>query len=295
MTDRAEAYAARIQAIAPDLVVRSAVFNDDGLVNDVVIVNRSLVFRFVKNQRSIDSLAGELQAEGARHPSVCEPGPPDPFYVSRDDIAYELLRGETLTRDLLLGLGAEGQQAIADQSGGFLRALHTAPTGGDLPASRAPVRHSDWVERRRQIGAVIYPLLQPHQRAWAQNLFDGMLSDPHNFDYEPRLINGDLAQYHILCDRAAGRLNAIIDFGMAGLGDPATDLDGLLHVYGGFFVRRLFRVYPEARGLLRRARFYAQGIELEWTFKGLTSGDQFWFTAHLGDARDLLEDDDSLR
>jgi aminoglycoside phosphotransferase (APT) family kinase protein len=73
---------------------------------------------------------------------------PDPFFVSADAIAYELLPGETLSRDLLLSLDAPAQQAIADQIAGFLRALHMAPTGGDLPFTRATVRRDEWVARR---------------------------------------------------------------------------------------------------------------------------------------------------
>ncbi len=52
MPDTAEAYAGRIQAIVPDWVVHTAVFNGDGLVNDVAIVNDRLVFRFAKNEYS---------------------------------------------------------------------------------------------------------------------------------------------------------------------------------------------------------------------------------------------------
>jgi hypothetical protein len=101
-------------------------------------------------------------------------------------------------------------------------------------------------------------------------LFDSLLGDKHGFDYEPRLIHGDLGPYHILCDAAAGRLTGVIDFGTAGLGDPATDLGGLLQIYGESFVRRMLGVYPEAEGLLARARFYAEAIELQWVMLGLT-------------------------
>jgi len=52
MPDSAEADAGRIQAIAPDLVVHTAVFNGDGLVNYVAIVNDRLVLRFAKNEYS---------------------------------------------------------------------------------------------------------------------------------------------------------------------------------------------------------------------------------------------------
>ncbi len=78
-----------------------------------------------------------------------------------------------------------------------------------------------------------------------------MLGDRRNFDYEPQLVHGDLAPYHILADKPAARLSGVIDFGVAGLGDPATDLGCLLQAYGESFVRRMRPAYPEmdaARG-----------------------------------------------
>jgi aminoglycoside 2''-phosphotransferase len=93
-----------------------------------------------------------------------------------------------------------------------------------------------------------------------------------------------------LYNRAGGRLCGAIDWGMAGLGDPAADLGWLLQIYAGVLVRRLFLVYPEAGGLLPRARFYTQALELEWMMRGLAGGGTFWFGAHLAGARDLLQD-----
>ncbi len=113
-----------------------------------------------------------------------------------------------------------------------------------------------------------------------------MLGDRHNFDYQPRL-HGDLAPYHILVDRPAARLNGVIDFGVASLGGPATDLGCLSRGYGESFVGRMQSAYPEAGAAMRRARFYAQAIELEWVLQGLKSGEAFWFAAHLGNARDI--------
>lgn len=75
MPDSAEACAGRIQAIAPDWVVHTAVFNGGGLVNDVVIVNDQLVFRFAKNEYSITALAGELQVLRAIRPQFNKSGP----------------------------------------------------------------------------------------------------------------------------------------------------------------------------------------------------------------------------
>ncbi|MEZ4583991.1 MAG: phosphotransferase [Caldilineaceae bacterium] len=58
------------------------------------------------------------------------------------------------------------------------------------------------------------------------------------------LINGDIGPYHVLCDRDARLITGIIDFGTAGLGDPAVDLPCLLNSYGESFLRRMDRTYP---------------------------------------------------
>jgi len=39
--------------------------------------------------------------------------------------------------------------------------------------------------------------------------------------------------------------------------------------------------------LISRARFYAQAIELLWALMAIESRDDYWFTAHLGGARDI--------
>ena len=67
------------------------------------------------------------------------------------------------------------------------------------------------------------------------------------------------------------------------------DLALLLECFGEGFVRRVISTYPAAQMHMRRARFYAQAIELEWVRLGLETKEIFWFTAHIGGARDLFE------
>lgn len=277
-------YLPRIQAIQPDLAIESIHYNGEGLVNDLIIVNGALVFRFCKDDYAIRALA----AEAAVLDLLTEGLPlrvPRPFHREADCIAYELLPGVTLSRDIYADLDDASQQAVADQIGGFLRALHHTPLDESIPPTLAPVTRERWESIREEVEDQVYPLLLTHQVEWAIRFFDDILLDPAGFAYTPCLIHGDLGPYHLLFDPATKRLGGVIDFGVAGRGDPATDLAAILQIYGEGMIDRLAESYPEASRHLKRARFYAQAIEFQWVLNGLKTGEPFWFTAHLGGAR----------
>ncbi len=276
----------RIRLICPQTEIRSLQVNQEGLANQVIIVNEDTVFRFARSPRAAAALESEARLLEILRPRLLLPIP-QPFHTAPGELAYPLLPGQPLTRRLLAGLPPLIRQRLADQLGGFLRTLHTTPITPSLPHTSAPVTPEAWMEIRSGVEQKIYPLLLPHQREWAAALFDEMLTDPAAFDYPPALCHGDLAPYHILYDTAAQRISAILDFGVAGTGDPAMDIGNLLQAYGESFVGMSAGVYPELPELMRRGRFYARAIELEWALNGLESGETFWFTAHLGNARDF--------
>ena len=130
-------------------------------------------------------------------------------------------------------------------------------------------------------------MLLPHQIQWAEDLYEGALASEGFFDYEPVLVHADLAPYHILFDERNHIITGILDFGTAGVGDAAQDFGTLLSAYGEQFVVKMGVTYPGLDHLLPRARFRAQAIELQWVLSGIESGENFWFTAHLGGARDI--------
>jgi aminoglycoside 2''-phosphotransferase len=287
MNDSLEPYLSRIRDIQPGVPIESAVLNDEGLVNVVVIVNRETVFRFAKNEYGVKALEAELRVLRAirSHISLAVPAP---FYTRREVIAYPFLKGETLTRTILASLAGLERQVVTNQLANFLKELWNIAIDETLPATLAPVRYADWIAIHRSVEEKVYPLLMKHQRAWAEQLFDDILADENNFNYTPKLIHGDLGCYHILFDSSLKCLSSIIDFGTAGVGDPANDLALLIQYYGEPFVSRMQAVYPEIDIYMKRARFYAQAIELEWVLNGLNSGETFWYTAHVGNGRDLL-------
>lgn len=281
-----ERYEPRIRALRPDLEIHSLALNTEGIINDVVLVNEALVFRFAKNERSVQALAAELQILDRVRPKLSL-SMPAPFHTEADLVAYPLLPGAPLTRLTLLQQPEAIQEALAHQLGTFLRELHSVETSG-LPPTRAPVTRERWLNLYQRIQEKIYPLFLPFQREWAQSFFAAALANAEFFHYPPALIHGDLAPYHLLFSAEQKRLTGVIDFGVSGVGDPASDVGILVSIYGETFVRRLQAAYPALAGLLPRARFYAQAIEFEWVLNGLENPEEtFWFTAHLGGARDL--------
>ncbi len=280
----------KIHKIMPDLEIEHLEQNREGLINDVVIINHELVFRFAKNDGFAQILNLELDILDLVRPRTDLPVP-SPVYRGPGSTVYPKLQGQALLRQDVLEMEENTRQQVARQLGAFLYNLHATPIDDldwEIPTTLAPVTWRKWVEIRGRVEEKVYPLLLKHQVTWAESFFDRTLEDHRNFTYEPTLIHADLAPYHILYDEAQGGISGIIDFGVAGIGDPALDLGTMISHYGESFVSMFGEAYPGMEVFLPRARFYAQAIEFEWVLLGLETGDKFWFTAHLGGARDIF-------
>jgi len=273
----------------PDLEVERFEINNDGLVNDVVIVNGLYVFRFAKKKEYAKTLKVESRILDLirSHVSV---NVPTPLYHDEECVVYPFLDGEPLLQERIMALKESTKKQISEELGKFLFSLHTIDISGAKekpPPTLAPVTRQRWLDIHSRVKETVYPLLWKHQVNWAEHLLNSMLENPQSFEYNPSLIHGDLRPYHILIDSQSCKVTGVIDFGVAGIGDPASDLGTLINSYGESFVSKMKNSYPSLEEYLPRARFYAQSIELHWVLLGLELGENFWFAAHLGCARDL--------
>lgn len=279
----------QIHKIMPDLAIESLKLHREGLVNDVLIVNNQWVFRFAKTDWGKEQMATE--GELMRYLGKLLPiDIPSPEILLDGVIVYPLLKGQDFSREIWQNADEANQQAYADQLGGFLRELHGIDTNAlnwEIPPTLAPVTLETWEEIYDRVVENVYPHLLRHQIYWVDTLFRTALDSTGFFDFEPVLVHGDLALYHILYSPEENRITGVIDFGVAGLGDPATDLGSLINCYGETLIGKMVNNYPEMKVLLPRARFYAQAIELQWALLGVESGEYYWFTAHIGGARDI--------
>src|SRR5687768_6146411 len=283
-------YTTRIRELYPDLVVQNVRLNHDGLLNDVVVVNGELVFRFAKTGFGTKDLIEEANVLRLLRKYLTLPIP-TPFYESHEVMAYRLIPGECLRRDILMRLAEEDQQAIADQLAQFLKELHGVPlteiSNHKIPMADSLMKYEGWVKVYQRIREKVFPLLLPHLREWMTEHFESHLAEKTNFEYEFRMIDSDIPPYHILFDKQQKRINGIIDFGCAGLGDPAIDFGVILYNYGESFLDRFYHVYPEAEVYLMRARFYAGALEARWLLTGIERNNPWWFAVHVGSAKDM--------
>jgi aminoglycoside 2''-phosphotransferase len=145
----------------------------------------------------------------------------------------------------------------------------------------------DWLQFYQDVQETLFPLMWADGRAWVKRHFAPLLVDPAFMDYEPRFVIGDLATYHLLVDPKTKLLNGVIDFGTAGIGDPAVDFAAIINQYGETFLRRMNLIYPEIREHIGRARFRAGASELAWVLRGIQQHEKDMFVVHLGRARDM--------
>jgi aminoglycoside 2''-phosphotransferase len=279
----------RVQSLMPDLEIKKFEFIDEGLFNDVVIVNHEYVFRFAKTEEGAEILNNEMRILELIQPTIGV-NVPTPKYHDTDCMVYPFIAGEPLLLERIKAWNEGIQTHMAEALGRFLFNLHAIDVSQvepELPATMAPVTRDRWLKIYGGIKETVYPLLWKHQVQWAERVFSSMLNNESFFEYKPALIHGDLRQYHVLTDREGRQLSGVIDFGVAGIGDPASDFGTLINTYGESFVVKMKNTYPNLEEFMPRARFYAEALELQWVWLGIEFKEYFWFIAHLGCARDI--------
>jgi aminoglycoside 2''-phosphotransferase len=281
----------KIKEIFPNLEIKSVRANTDGLINEVLIVNEDLVFRFPKNDVwGKKLLTNETKVIELARKHVEIPLPQFE-YVSEDLVVYRFIKGNALRREDILKLNAKEQARIAAQLAEFLRQFHNIPA---KEIERSGIAQSDvnrsrdvWLKLFEDAKRELFPQMMPHVRESVEEHFAPIIHDENFMNYTPKLVNGDIVPYHIIFDRDAKRINAIIDFGTAGTGDAAADFACIIYNYGESFLKLMAETYPEIRDSIDRARFWSGTLHLQWALSGARTKNVWWNLVHLSGARDV--------
>jgi len=221
-----EALAQRlIRAQFPEIELHSLNLLGQGWDMTVWLVDDQWVFRFPRREMVIRGLVNEVSHLPQLAPLVPLPIP-SPRYLGEPSPEYRwpfygapLLPGRELADAAL----DDGERAGLGRSiGEFLRALHAARLGGDLPLD--PVRRADMtfrVPKTRERIAELEQLGLWHAPREAHEVIDAAL------DLGPpepiALVHGDLHLRHLLVD-GAGRATAVIDWIDLSYNTPGVDL-----------------------------------------------------------------------
>jgi aminoglycoside 2''-phosphotransferase len=288
-----DTYLRRIQRDLPGTDPERLDFIIDGMVNDVVVVARAWVYRFAKHDWSKPLMQHEAKVLDLVRSHVDVPVP-HLAMLGDDACRYPYLAGTPLTRRALLSWPEADRNAVLKAVVRFIAQMHAIPTEDATAAGIGPSdtnRDASWWRTfHADLTTTLYPLLMRHQRDYVDDLFAPVLDGTLAFGHRPTLVYGDVASYHLLVDPIARRLAAVLDFGTAGIGDPAVDVAALLHVFGESLIDPHLHEHGALDdATLQRARFWCATLDLQLALLGLRHDDPRLLVAHVGAAaRDLL-------
>ena len=286
------AHLKKVKAIFPSLEISTIRVNTDGLINDVLIVNEDLVFRFPRNSDwGVKLFTNEIKVIELARKRVEIPLPQFE-YKSEDLAVYRYIKGDALRREDIFKFTKREQDKIARGLAVFLKQFHEIPHSeleqNQIAQSDVNRSRETWLKLFESIEKELFPSMMPHVRESVREHFAPITADAQFMDYEPQLINGDIVPYHIIYDRERKRINGIIDFGTAGMGDAAADFSCMIYYYGETFLAKMAKSYPEIEKAVDRARFWAGTLPLQWALGGLRTKNFWWNLVHLGGARDAM-------
>ena len=264
----------------------------EGQFNHILIVDESIIFRFPRYAQQIKNLQREVNLLKMLQGKLPIPVPNPIYFSSRARsvgkvfMGYKMLPGRSLWRAYLQTIKEKAtRKRLAKQLAAFLVSLH------QLPVDLLDGQFEDhdgieyWADMYRSIREDLMPLMSESSAAQVSRHFEDFLGEAHKHPYVPAIRHGDFGGSNILYDPKTRKISGIIDFGSAGLGDPAVDL-AAVSTYGEPFFEMICENYPGVDALLTRARFYHGTFALQEALHGFHNGDQKAFENGMAAYRD---------
>lgn len=279
-SDSRERYIQSILKEYPDLAINSASLNSqEGQYNDLLIINQQLIFRFPKFKAGLATLKHEV-ALLKQLQDLLPLKIPRPVYISREMntvgkafMGYPKIKGEPLWHPLFQSIkDQQVREKLAAQLAGFLWELHHIPLNQLDPNLSVKDLPDEWQNMYDEIRSLIFPKLSQESREAISLHFESYLNQVADHPFEPALRHGDFGSGNILYNTKSQSVSGIIDFGSAGLGDPAVDIAAAM-TFGDSFFNYYYASYPGLETLVERARFYKGTFALQEALYGVKHDD----------------------
>ena len=255
----------------PQLNICNVEFDlSNSMHNNIVIVDHEAVFKFSRYDWTVAFLANEAKIINFLRQYVDMPLP-HMEYIYPGIATCEFIKGGPLFRNEILQLKDSDQNYIAKQIGTFLKQLHSIPLktveAGNIDQISTDLSREAFLSEYDDIQRKVYPYCDSYVKTSIQQIFAPILEDEDFLRFHPALIHADPAPRRFICDKKLKKINAVIGFGSAGIGDPAFDMGVILDSFGESFLKRISRYYGDITKLIDRARFYAYFNHLNWAKK----------------------------
>lgn len=230
-----------ISASLPDLKITHIQINDTGWDNDIIIINQDIVFRFPKSKQIANRVLKEftlLKSLKTFHSSIKVPE----YHLLYDQnrqlqcVYYQYIKGVTIEEYNVIRNTDENAKLLGE----FLTNLHSLEIKTDLKAVHT---YDFWSELYESVQKEIFQFLSEHQKDEVSKTFNFFLDNYATLSLPKSVIHGDLTSSNIIMDNATDRINGIIDFTDAQIGDPAFDFAGFYWDFGPEFTKSVLTNY----------------------------------------------------
>jgi len=240
-------YLLKIAAHFPDIAYTDVRFIRRGWDNDVLILDRRLVFRFPKRPEFVERFKAEVRLLQHMRGRFAI-GVPTYDYLPEDLSfgGYHIIPGRPLRRSMFNKLNASTRKNIAGDLARFLTVMHAIPVPVARGLGVGELQGGHWASksntesRFETMKDVLFPKLNAEERTWLAAHYGRYLS--LDFDFALKVVHNDLTDDHIYLVPERGSLGGIIDFADVEITDPAMDFAGLW-LYGEPFVRDVLDRY----------------------------------------------------
>lgn len=258
-----ELFLNRIKTEFPALTWKKSKLLRTGFDHDVIVLDKSLIFRFPKSKKYLNILKNEAAFLSYLKKRI-KADVPEQIYLSKDKTfaGYSLINGQELKPSRFKRFPAKEKNEIAKQLADFLTVLHATPKK-DIARIGIQTQDSkkDFTDLVRDTKKYIYPKLKPGEIEKIKIFFKELEKSLKN-NMQKALVHDDLAWEHLFWDRKTQKLG-IIDFSDSAYGDPAIDFKGLWK-FGDSFVEQVYGLYEGKKDdeMLHRSRLYLKRIPL---------------------------------
>ena len=246
-----------------------------------ILANDEWVFRYPLHRDAADSMELEVAVLRAVHGRLPVFTPDPEIFVEVEGLewrvmAYPFIAGEVLSVDQANELGGSALSRLGKDLGRCLTTLHSTPEsllgGSNL---RDKDGNQRWDSFSEDVRSVLKPWITSSVWNRSNRKLNKSIEKINRFQYEPVLRHGDFGFGNFVFD-GRSRLAGVIDFGSAGMGDPAMDVASLTasNGPGDSMIDYVRQAYLLTDDLLHRARIYRETFALEHAVLGAKSDDE---------------------